>query len=136
MKTVFVDTSALIALGNKRDNFYHKAMNIRRELVKNQVEFVTTNLVVVELCNAFSGVRLRQNAIETVEGIYKSDKWKYIEADKQLMQQGFDLFKKMKDKEWGLVDCVSIVIARQLGLSEIFTHDHHFEQAGFTTLLK
>ena len=42
----------------------------------------------------------------------------------------------MKDKEWGLVDCTSIIVARDMGITEIFTTDHHFEQAGFTILLK
>lgn len=42
----------------------------------------------------------------------------------------------MSDKDWGLVDCTSIIVAKNLGISEIFTTDHHFEQAGFQILLK
>ncbi len=42
----------------------------------------------------------------------------------------------MEDKGWGLVDCTSIVLAKEMGINEIFTTDHHFEQAGFTILLK
>jgi hypothetical protein len=37
---------------------------------------------------------------------------------------------------WGLVDCVSFVIMRSLGIREAFTADRHFEQAGFVALLR
>lgn len=42
----------------------------------------------------------------------------------------------MADKEWGLVDCTSIVLAKEMGIHEIFTTDHHFEQAGFSNSVK
>ena len=35
-----------------------------------------------------------------------------------------------------MVDCTSIVVAKKMKIIEIFTTDHHFEQAGFTILLK
>jgi len=31
---------------------------------------------------------------------------------------------------------MSILIAREMGITEIFTADHHFEQAGLRILLK
>ena len=136
MKSVFVDNSALIALGNKQDTFYRQAQKIRRELIKTQRKFVTTSFVIVELCSAFSGVKLRSTAIDTVESIYKSDKWMYLDVDRKLMTKGFEHFKQMADKEWTLVDCVSMIVAKEFGIIEIFTNDHHFEQAGFQILLK
>ena len=52
-----------------------------------------------------------------------------------MMQKGYELYRKMGDKEWGLVDCTSIVVSREMGITEIFTTDRHFEQAGFAILL-
>ncbi len=40
------------------------------------------------------------------------------------------------DKEWSLVDCASFVLMRQREINEALTSDHHFEQAGFSRLLK
>lgn len=40
------------------------------------------------------------------------------------------------DKDWSLTDCISFVVMEQHGISEALTADHHFEQAGFTVLLK
>ncbi len=42
----------------------------------------------------------------------------------------------MTDKEWGFVDCTSILVAKDMGIKDVFSADHHFEQAGFNILLK
>lgn len=65
-----------------------------------------------------------------------SRKWKYVLIDELLFEEAFALYEKMNDKEWGLVDCSSIVIARQRGIIEIFSTDNHFKQAGLTILLE
>ena len=41
----------------------------------------------------------------------------------------------MTDKEWGLVDCSSIIVAREREITEVFSTDRHFKQASFTILL-
>jgi predicted nucleic acid-binding protein len=52
------------------------------------------------------------------------------------MLGGMELFKKRADKDWSLVDCISMLIAQERRITDIFTTDHHFEQAGFNILLK
>jgi len=39
------------------------------------------------------------------------------------------------DKEWGLTDCISLVVMQKEQIKQAFTSDHHFEQAGFLKLL-
>jgi len=56
---IFVDTAALIALTNQRDDLYEKARHIQKQLAIMPIKFVTTNLIVAEYCNAFSAVKLR-----------------------------------------------------------------------------
>ncbi len=136
MRKIFVDTAALIALGNQRDDLHGQARDIQKQLAKLSVQFVTTNLVIAEYCNAFSSIKLRHIATSTVESIFISKRWQYIHIDEYLMQQSYVLYNKMIDKSWGLVDCSSIVLAKQMQIQEIFTADHHFEQAGFEILLK
>jgi len=46
MKSVFVDTAALIALGDKGDGFHRKALIVRDEMKESQRNFVTTNAVI------------------------------------------------------------------------------------------
>ena len=41
------------------------------------------------------------------------------------------LLEKYSDKEWSLVDATSFIVMRRLGITEAFTTDYHFVQAGF-----
>ncbi|ODS30099.1 MAG: hypothetical protein SCARUB_04791 [Candidatus Scalindua rubra] len=136
MNTVFVDTAALIALGDKGDHFHSQAMQIRNDLRKSRSSFMTTNAVILELASYFSQSHRRTLAIELIETIYGSKKWKCITLDDGLMMKGFNRYKQISDKNWSLVDCVCMIVAKDQGITDVFTTDHHFEQAGFTILLK
>lgn len=41
------------------------------------------------------------------------------------------MLERMTDKEWSLVDAASFIVMRRLGITEAFTSDQHFIQAGF-----
>ncbi len=49
--------------------------------------------------------------------------------------EGLELYESRLDKGYSLTDCISMNVCRELGITEILTHDHHFEQEGFTVLL-
>lgn len=136
MKTVFVDTSALIAIGNRRDFFHPMAISVRNNLKEMQTRFVVTNAVLLEFGNAFSPLPLKPVAIKLIDAVMQSARWNCINIDDVIMKKGMELYKRMHDKEWGLTDCTSILVARNMGISDVFTADHHFEQAGFSILLK
>jgi predicted nucleic acid-binding protein len=53
-----------------------------------------------------------------------------------LFQRALSEYVRHTDKKWSLIDCASISVMRSRGLIEALTNDHHFEQAGFTILLK
>ena len=42
--------------------------------------------------------------------------------------------RRRPGKEYSLVDCMSMVIAREQGSTEVMAHDHHFEPEGFSCL--
>ncbi|MCI0494404.1 PIN domain-containing protein [candidate division KSB1 bacterium] len=136
MKPVFVDTSALIAMCNKRDQFHQQAIELRNQFIRSKRAHITTSALLMELGNAFSPIQLRSTAIRLIETIKISRFWQVIPINDDLFDRGFAKFKQMADKEWSLVDCISIIIAEELHITEIFTNDHHFEQAGFKILMK
>jgi hypothetical protein len=136
MRTVFVDTSALIAMCHYRDQFYHQATKIFQKLLIERYKFVTTRAVVFELGNAFSTASVKPLFLRLIDQIHNSSKWTIISIDEQLFENGLARLRQMNDKDWSLVDCISMVVAEDMGISEIFTNDHHFEQAGFIRLLK
>ena len=51
-----------------------------------------------------------------------------------LLNEKDQYHEKYADKKWGLVDCISFVVMREAGLSEVLTFDQDFEQAGFMVL--
>ncbi len=136
MNLIFVDTSALISLGNKRDRYHQEAINIFNSLILSKTFFITSNAVLFELGNTFSAVRYKSIALSIIEMINHSNSWDIITLDKLLMNRGIDKFRIMKDKDWSLVDCISMIIAEEMEITQIFTNDHHFTQAGFNILIQ
>ncbi len=135
MKRIFVDTSALIAIGNKDDEFHGPAVALQKEFLQANYRFLTTNAIILELCNAFSQARYKPIALQIINLINKSKQWDCFPVDR-LMAQGLERFQKRLDKDWSLVDCISMIVAENNGVIDIFTTDHHFEQGGFRILLK
>ena len=96
---------------------------------------MTTSAIILELCNAFSGVDDRHSAVSIVDTINYSKLWECIHVDESLMQKGYERFKERPDKEWSLIDGISIIVSEERRIQEIFTADLHFTQAGFNKLL-
>ena len=134
MNPIFVDTSALIALGSQMDGFHQQAKILRKELVQAKRKFVTTHAVILEIGSYFSQTDFRRIAVQLIEDIQQAGSWECLPSD-PWMEKAIVLFKERPDKGWSLVDCISILVANDKGITEIFTNDHHFEQAGFHILL-
>src|SRR4030043_787554 len=134
--SVFVDTSAWIALINKSDVFYLKAKTIRDVLVRDDRQCLVTDYVVVEIANSLSRISWRSSAIQLINSIYASENINVVEIDKDIYVEAWKLYSERIDKEWSLTDCTSFVVMNRNGIAEAFTNDRHFDQAGFKILLK
>jgi hypothetical protein len=99
-------------------------------------KWVTTDFVIIELANIFSRVVGRANVTQFIKSLRLDPDTVVVSASGDLVERGFDLFSRRHDKEWSLTDCISFVVMEQHGVTEALTTDSHFEQAGFTKLLK
>lgn len=135
MPKIFVDTVAWIALVNTRDSLHIKSMEVFSHLRIHGYQLITTEFILLEFANALSSVDFRSRASAFIDGLRNMVDVEIIEASSDLFALGFDLYKKRPDKEWSLVDCSSFVVMKEIDISEAFTEDHHFEQAGFIKLL-
>ncbi len=135
MNKVFVDTAALIAIGNKVDQYHNQALKIYTELAQQKTTFITTNAVIFETANAFSKSQYRSSFLFILNMIKNSPCWDYVIVDDRLMDKGTALFEDRSDKDWSLVDCIGMVMAKEQNIERIFTTDKHFKQAGFHILL-
>ena len=135
MIEVFLDTSFAIALSSVSDKNHIKAVQIADQLEKNQTRLVTTQAILLEIGNALAKTKYRLAAIKLIESLEIDPNVKVVKLTDQLYTEAFDLFKNRRDKEWGLVDCISFVVMQNRGITEALTADRHFSQAGFRVLL-
>jgi len=135
---IFWDTAAFVALGNARDNLHLSAVSVSQELARAKAHVLTTDAVLIEVANTFSHVAWRSTAWRLIESLQESVTLQVatiVHIDATLWQRGWQLYRNRADKDWGLTDCISFVVMEDFGVHRAFTHDRHFEQAGFTRLL-
>ena len=58
-----------------------------------------------------------------------------LEVTNDLFERGLQLYRDRPDKAYSLCDCTSMVVCTELGITDVLTHDHDFEQERFTILL-
>jgi uncharacterized protein len=136
MERVFADTGYWIALLNPRDDLHQKAYATSREYSPNQL--VTSEMVLIEFLNSFSdyGPRLRQAAAKAVASLRDTPQIVIVSQTSQLFEKALKRYLDMADKSWSLTDCASFLIMEEERLTAALTHDRHFTQAGFQTLLR
>jgi hypothetical protein len=133
VRTVFVDTSYLLALVRQKDALHSRAVAWQRIITGL---LVTTELVLIEFVDALSAPPVRSVAASTIDEIRDDSNVRIIPASSVLFDDGFSMFKQFVDKGWSLTDCISFHVMRQERLHNALTNDHDFEQAGFRALLR
>ena len=136
MRHVFLDTSGLIALIHSDDQFHSTAETIWRHLVTDGTALVVTDLVLIELGDGLSRLRHRRAAIILRDRLLQMQSVELVEITRENQQRAWDLFDQRPDKEWGMTDCISIIVMQDHGIAEVFSLDRHFQQAGFQLLLR
>jgi uncharacterized protein len=136
MTRVFVDTAALVALGNRQDQWHSQAVKVSRQLTLSGCRFVTTDAVLLEVGNTFSRAAYKSVALRLIESARRSPRWQCLAVDRDLFDRGLALFRQMSDKDWSLTDSISMVVASDHSINQVFTTDRHFAQAGLQILLR
>ena len=111
MRRLFADTLSWFALFVPTDEWHERAGSF--DLA--DVALVTTEEVLSEF--------LPDRKVEVV-----------IQSHQSFLA-GLALYERRPDKQYSLVDCISMNVMRQRNIREILTHDRHFSQEGFARLL-
>jgi predicted nucleic acid-binding protein len=130
---VFVDTSFVVALVNEKDQNHRLALELAERFTGQRL--VTTDAILLEIGNALSR-NFKRQSVEIIEEFLTSDDVQVIHLHPPLFRKAFDLYKSRSDKVWGLIDCVSFVVMKDLGIAEALSADKHFDQAGFNILIR
>jgi len=135
MSSVFLDASGLIAVANTDDQWHSRAEAAWNDLVGSNLPLITTSLVLFELGDGLSRINQRSLAIVLYDRLHASPRVQIVPASFELETAAWELFRQRPDKTWGVTDCASFIVMKQLGIEAAFTVDRHFEQAGFQRLI-
>ncbi len=135
MRLVFADTVYWIAVARPDDRYSFTVRRIRASL--GDVRLLTTEEVLTEFLAALSsgGRHMRQRAVEMVEDILADPALEVASQSHGSFLAGVHLYARRPDKQYSLVDCISMNTMRSTGATEILTSDRHFVQEGFTILI-
>ena len=132
---VFADTVYFAALLVSNDALHEFAVRVAGR--SSEDTFVTTDAVLTELLAyvAKRGAHARVEAVGLFDDIQLDPAWTLVRQTQQLWDRALDLYRRRLDKGYSLTDCMSMVVCTDLGIAEVLSHDHHFEQEGFAILL-
>lgn len=135
MKKIFADTQYWIAIVNPGDSFAAAAKVARLSI--GEAFIVTTDEVLIEFLSALSkGEHMRKQAAQMVRAILENPNVRVIPQTRDSFLKGLTFYETRSDKEYSLTDCISMNVMKAESLVEVLTNDHHFDQEGFTVLIK
>ena len=135
MRQVFADTSYWIALVNPRDQIHAKAVSVTQQL--SPVRILTSEMVLAEVLNSFSdGGPLRHAVGGMVQKLSSNWDVVIVPQTSEQFETALRRYKQAADKSWSLTDCASFQMMEAEQIQAALTHDQHFAQAGFETLLR
>ena len=129
--SVFVDTSALLAVLNAQDANHARAARAFRGLVESNEELVTSNYVLVEtmaLLQHRFGLAAARGFQDDVVPVLRT-----VWVDAELHAEGTAALVTAGRRDLSLVDCVSFACMRRQGISRAFHFDRHFREQGFAS---
>jgi len=122
LKPVFVDTGFVIALINQDDD-HHAEAQLLSERYENS-PFITTDAVLLEVVNALAK-NFRVESAHIIHYFQDSSDVTVVRLNPVLFNRGLALYESYGDKTWGLVDCVSFVVMREMDVMEATMNTLH-----------
>ena len=131
-RAYFVDTWFLVARIDRLDGHHPEAQRVGRQIAG--ADLVTHEHVLSEVLSFFcdAGSTTRQRAAAAIRRAFED--MTVINPDRAFFKRALALYEARPDKEYSLVDCMSMTLMLDRGITHVLTNDHHFAQEGFTLL--
>lgn len=132
---LFVDTSYVVALASRGDEWHRSAVTWANRIEENGVRVITTEFVLTEIGDSLASMMRRTSAVAIIRALQLSASVEILPVSSELFDAALTLYASRIDKDWGLTDCTSFVVMTERGMEDALTVDRHFQQAGFRALL-
>jgi predicted nucleic acid-binding protein len=130
--TVLLDTVGLLAVWDNSDQWHRAAHACFVELQASREELVSTTFILSECGNA-AARRPYRDAVCRLREKLESSKRLIIPTEDD-WRAAWQSYRAGEVDAAGIVDHISFVVMRRLGITKVFTNDRHFRAAGFEVL--
>lgn len=134
--TVFVDTSAWVALKDRTDSHHLAATQFLGELAGRRERLITTDFILDETYTLLLydvGFSVAVQFKAEIEQLLAAETLSLVHIGPTLQAEAWTIFERFnRDKSWSFTDCSSHVVMRREGMTECFAFDQDFVQMGFT----
>jgi predicted nucleic acid-binding protein len=134
-REVFVDSSGLYALADRRDPARAAAQKCVASLARAGTGLVLTDYIIDEVATLAKTKGGGYGALRLLEILDRSDAFRLVWIDEKRFAAAKAFFRQHADHDYSFTDCTSFVVMRELEISEALTADRHFVEAGFRPLL-
>ncbi len=134
MRSVFVDTSAFVALRNAAEAEHERARAALSDLLAEGAALFTSNYVFAETYTALMVRVGRGEAVEWGRRFRASGAIELVRLDEEVESDAWEILERYGDKRWSYVDATSFALIEREGNGEALAFDAHFGQRGLRVL--
>jgi uncharacterized protein len=134
MRSVFVDTSAFVALRNGSEAEHARARETLAGLIEERAALFTSNYVFAETYTALLVRVGRAEAIEWGRRFRAGAAIELVRLEPEVEDEAWGILERHGDKRWSYVDATSFALLERHGGEEAFAFDTHFAQRGLRVL--
>ncbi|MEK6651319.1 MAG: PIN domain-containing protein [Nitrospirota bacterium] len=133
--TVFIDTSAWIAIADSNDQYSSEAGQLYTDLILRREPLVTSDFVLVETYNLLLKTTGNKASINFSNKLKAIPFLRVVSITQHDWDRAWRIIEKYNDKDFSFTDCTSFALMERLKIRSAFTFDAHFIQYGFIKIL-
>lgn len=125
MKKLLVDADAFVAINNREDSNYKKAVFLSEKVARESIDLAISDPAFGEAVTVISQQLGIKKAVDFAETILDSS-IEIIEVDSILRENALGIFKKQTSKNARFTDAVNMAIMEGEGIDFIFSFDRDY----------
>jgi hypothetical protein len=132
---VFGDTSAILALVNKKDQYYAEATKKLKDILKRpDASLLITTHILAETITRIQRKVSKEKAVAVGNMLMENSRIEIMTPTNTIMQKAWEIYRKYSDQDFSFVDCISFAVMQELNIKKVFAFDKHFRTMKFETI--